>query len=93
MDVWYVDNQSLFFDLKILSLTVWAVLARRGISAHGDRPCRNLGVIRDENACYSRSEWSWSRVADTALSCGWDDVVFFDDACLKLHEIDLYSTW
>lgn len=36
MDVWYVDNQSLFFDLKILSLTVWAVLARRGISAHGE---------------------------------------------------------
>lgn len=36
MDLWYVENQSLLFDLKILALTVWNVLARRGISAHGE---------------------------------------------------------
>ena len=36
MDVWYVDNQSLFFDLKILVLTIWTVLSRRGIRAHGE---------------------------------------------------------
>ena len=34
MDVWYVENQSFLFDLKILVLTTWSVLARHGISAH-----------------------------------------------------------
>lgn len=33
LDVWYVDNRSLWLDLKILWLTVWQVLSRSGISA------------------------------------------------------------
>jgi sugar transferase EpsL len=35
-DVWYVDHQSFSLDLKILGLTLWRVLARQGISAHGE---------------------------------------------------------
>ena len=34
-DVWYVDHQSLWLDLKILFLTVWQVLRRDGISQPG----------------------------------------------------------
>lgn len=33
LDIWYVDNQSLWLDLKIIVLTVFAVMTRRGISA------------------------------------------------------------
>jgi len=36
MDVWYVDNRSIWLDLKILWLTLRSVLARRGISAPGE---------------------------------------------------------
>lgn len=36
LDVWYVDNQSLWLDLKILWLTVKKVLVRDGISAQDD---------------------------------------------------------
>lgn len=36
MDVWYVENQSLWLDVKILFLTVWKVVRRSGISADGD---------------------------------------------------------
>ncbi|GAA0772400.1 sugar transferase [Castellaniella ginsengisoli] len=36
LDVWYVDNQSLWLDLKILYLTVKKVLVRDGISAEGE---------------------------------------------------------
>lgn len=36
LDVWYVENRSWWLDLKILYLTVWQVIARRGISATGD---------------------------------------------------------
>lgn len=36
LDVWYVDNQSLWLDLKILLLTVKKVFVREGISATGE---------------------------------------------------------
>lgn len=32
-DVWYVDNQSLWLDLKIIFMTIWKVLRREGVSA------------------------------------------------------------
>ncbi|MCP5173729.1 MAG: sugar transferase [Moraxellaceae bacterium] len=36
LDVWYVDNQSLWLDIKILFLTVWKVVNRKDISADGE---------------------------------------------------------
>ncbi|MBN1311619.1 MAG: sugar transferase [Anaerolineae bacterium] len=35
LDVWYVDHQSLWLDLKILLLTIWKVVTREGISQQG----------------------------------------------------------
>lgn len=36
LDIWYVDNQSLSLDIKILFLTTKKVLSREGISSAGD---------------------------------------------------------
>ncbi|MBN9093563.1 sugar transferase [Pandoraea pnomenusa] len=36
LDVWYVDNQSFWLDIRILLLTVKKVFARDGISAAGE---------------------------------------------------------
>jgi lipopolysaccharide/colanic/teichoic acid biosynthesis glycosyltransferase len=36
LDVWYVDNQSLWLDIKILWHTVKKVLVREGVSADGE---------------------------------------------------------
>lgn len=36
LDVWYVDNRSLWLDLKILFLTVKKVVIKDGISAEGE---------------------------------------------------------
>lgn len=36
LDVWYVENQSLWLDIKILMLTVKKVFVREGISAAGE---------------------------------------------------------
>lgn len=36
LDVWYVDNQSFWLDLKILFLTVRSVCVREGISGEGE---------------------------------------------------------
>jgi sugar transferase EpsL len=35
LDVWYADHQSLWLDIRILVITVWRVLRRRGIAQEG----------------------------------------------------------
>ncbi|HQM27654.1 MAG TPA: sugar transferase, partial [Syntrophorhabdus sp.] len=35
LDVWYVDHQSFWLDMKIIGMTVWKVLKREGISQTG----------------------------------------------------------
>jgi len=35
LDVWYVDNRSLWLDIKIIYLTVWKILKREGINQPG----------------------------------------------------------
>ena len=36
LDVWYVDNQSFFLDIRILLLTIWKVVTRSGITKEGE---------------------------------------------------------
>jgi sugar transferase EpsL len=36
LDVWYVDNQSFWLDLRIFLITIWKVIRREGISAAGE---------------------------------------------------------
>jgi undecaprenyl phosphate N,N'-diacetylbacillosamine 1-phosphate transferase len=34
-DVWYVENQSFLLDMKIISLTIWKVIKKEGVSQQG----------------------------------------------------------
>lgn len=43
LDLWYVDNQTITLDLRILVMTVGQVLSRRGISAEGHATMPNFG--------------------------------------------------
>jgi lipopolysaccharide/colanic/teichoic acid biosynthesis glycosyltransferase len=36
LDVWYVDHQSFWLDLRIFLVTIWKVICREGISAAGE---------------------------------------------------------
>ena len=36
LDVWYVDNRSLWLDIRIILITLWRVVAREGISGDGE---------------------------------------------------------
>lgn len=48
-DVWYVDNWSLWLDIKILILTFWRVLRREGISQPGHATAEEfLGSEQDK---------------------------------------------
>jgi lipopolysaccharide/colanic/teichoic acid biosynthesis glycosyltransferase len=54
LDVWYVDNRSFWLDLKILAITVGAVLRRDGINSKGYTALptfyrRKFGTLTDEN--------------------------------------------
>lgn len=35
LDVWYVDNQSLWLDVKIIFMTIWKIFRREGINQPG----------------------------------------------------------
>jgi sugar transferase EpsL len=35
LDIWYVEHQSLWLDLRIVAVTAWKILAREGISQPG----------------------------------------------------------
>lgn len=35
LDVWYVDNRSLWLDIKIILMTIWKILKREGINQQG----------------------------------------------------------
>jgi len=42
LDVWYVDNGSIWLDIKVLWLTVKKVILREGISAEGEATMRKF---------------------------------------------------
>ncbi len=50
LDVWYVDNQSFWLDIKILWMTVVSVLSRHGINAPGQQTMNKFtGSCREQN--------------------------------------------
>lgn len=79
-DIWYVDNQSFWLDMKIVALTIKKVFVREGISAVGevtmskflgDKPAKKLAILGAGGHA--------KVVADTAECCGWTNIDFFDD--------------
>lgn len=50
LDVWYVDNWSLWLDINILRLTVWKILQREGINTPGHPTAPAFMGSHDEGA-------------------------------------------
>ena len=48
LDVWYVDHRSLWLDLRIVLMTVAAVVTHRGISAEGEATIKAFTGNEDE---------------------------------------------
>jgi len=79
-DVWYVDNHSFWLDLKILALTLKKVFIREGISAAGEATMSKfLGGKSARKFAILGAGGHAKVVADTAESCGWENIEFFDD--------------
>jgi len=64
LDVWYVDNWSLWLDLKILAITFWKVLKREGISAEGHA---TMPEFLGKQESYDEAR----KVADCSIGSGW----------------------
>jgi len=80
LDAWYVDNQSLWLDIKILWLTVKKVLFRDDIAAEGEATMpKFMGTLPKRLAILGASGHG-KVAADIAEQRGWHEIVFFDDA-------------
>ncbi|WP_088431591.1 sugar transferase [Halomicronema hongdechloris] len=56
LDVWYIDHWNLWLDLRILSLTLFKVLQREGVSHPGQATMPEFqGRLSDRNSPESRS--------------------------------------
>jgi lipopolysaccharide/colanic/teichoic acid biosynthesis glycosyltransferase len=42
LDVWYVEHQSFWLDLKVIALTLWKILKREGINEPGQATAREF---------------------------------------------------
>jgi len=49
LDVWYVDNWSLWLDIKIIAMTIWKILKREGISQPGQATMEEFKGSLDHN--------------------------------------------
>lgn len=84
LDVWYVDNQSFWLDVKILFLTFKKVLIRDGISSEGEVTAKKFnGNSQNEIIAILGASGHGRVVADTAELLGFK-CVFFDDAFPEL---------
>ena len=52
LDVWYVDNWSLWLDIKILAMTVVKVFTKEGISAEGEATMTEFWGIKEPDIQY-----------------------------------------
>jgi len=50
LDVWYVDHQSFWLDIKIILLTIWKVLKREGITQQGQATTEYFMGNGEENS-------------------------------------------
>ena len=48
LDVWYVDNQSLWLDLKIIALTILKIIKPEGINQPGQATAEEFMPLKKE---------------------------------------------
>ena len=79
LDIWYVDNQTLLLDLKIIIMTVLKIMnCGTGISAEGEATMPKFTGAKVTRLHVIGAGGHGKVVADTALVCGYDGLVFFD---------------
>lgn len=89
LDVWYVDNRSLWLDIKIVFLTIKKVVVRDGISAEGEATMSKFAGDPKPQLAILGASGHGKVVADTAELLGYE-CVFFDDT---YPDIQVNEAW
>jgi sugar transferase EpsL len=56
LDVWYVENQSVSLDLKIIATTIWKIITREGINQPGEATMEEFNPQNSKKNVYKFSE-------------------------------------
>jgi sugar transferase EpsL len=56
LDVWYVENQSVSLDFKIIATTIWKILTREGINQPGEATMEEFNPHNTNKNVYKLSE-------------------------------------
>ncbi len=56
LDVWYVENQSVSLDLKIIATTIWKIITREGINQPGEATMEEFNPHNCKKNVYKFSE-------------------------------------
>lgn len=88
LDVWYVDNKSVWLDLKILLLTVKKVFVREGISQAGQATMQKFrGTAGPEHILIWGAGGHGKVVADVARALGYTVVGYVDADPARLGRV------
>lgn len=89
LDVWYVNNRSIWLDIKILFLTPKKIVKKEGITQVNNVTVSPFkGTPHDIRKLAIIGAGGHGRVVgDAAAESGlWDDIVFFDDTIPKITQ-------
>lgn len=89
LDVWYVDNQSFWLDLKIVILTIKRVFVRDGINAEGEATMSKFAGTPKPQLAILGASGHGKVVAETAELLGYQ-CVFFDDAYPEIQTNEIW---
>jgi sugar transferase EpsL len=67
LDVWYVNHHSFWLDMKIMGMTIFQVLARKGITAKG---CATMPEFFGSEAIHAEGQHQGARVVEKVESRG-----------------------
>jgi sugar O-acyltransferase (sialic acid O-acetyltransferase NeuD family) len=86
LDVWYVDNRSIFLDIKIILMTLKKVVSREGVNSDKEITMPRFYGNKNKALAVLGASGHGKVVADIAEENGWNKIVFFDDAWPSLSK-------
>lgn len=85
-DVWYVNNQSFWLDLKILFLTIKKVFVREGVNNSESVTMPRFSGNKKKKIAILGASGHGKVLAEIAELTGWQEIDFYDDAWPSLKE-------
>ncbi len=95
LDKWYIDNWSLFLDLKILILGFFAVLSKKGVYGEGgiNKPLSKKLVVTIHQPEYLPYIGFFQRLAEADFFVALDDAAYQKNGFINRNKIKTADGW